>query len=133
MDCLFLDANVLFSAAYRLNAGLLQLWDLDDTVLSSSHYAVEEARFNLTDEGQRSRLSELSTALELFSAAPRPLPRGIALPEKDVPILLAAIEAGATHLLTGDIRHFGSYFGKKIEGIQIMLPAEYLRRRIAKF
>jgi uncharacterized protein len=101
--------------------------------LSSSHYAVEEARFNLTDEGQRSRLSELSTALELFSAAPRPLPRGIALPEKDVPILLAAIEAGATHLLTGDIRHFGSYFGKKIEGIQIMLPAEYLRRRIAKF
>jgi uncharacterized protein len=133
MACLFLDANVLFAAAYRLNAGLLQLWDLDDTVLSSSHYAVEEARFNLTDEGQRSRLSELSTALQLFSAAPRALPRGIALPEKDVPILLAAIEAGATQLLTGDIRHFGSYFGKKIEGIQIMLPAEYLRKRIAKF
>jgi hypothetical protein len=43
-----------------------------------------------------------------------------------VPILLAAIEARATHLLTGDIRHFGLYFGKRIEGIRIMLPGEYL-------
>jgi hypothetical protein len=49
MDRLFLDANVLFSAAYRLKAGLLQLWDLDDTVLCGSHYAVEAGRINLTD------------------------------------------------------------------------------------
>ncbi|MFZ0958939.1 MAG: PIN domain-containing protein [Candidatus Sulfotelmatobacter sp.] len=131
MDRLFLDANVLFSAAYRLNAGLLRLWELENTVLCSSRYAVEEARINLTDEGQRSRLSELSTALQLFDAAPRRLSRGIALPEKDVPILLVAIEARATHLLTGDIRHFGSYFGKKISGIRIMLPGAYLDGRIA--
>ena len=26
MDKLFLDANILFSAAYRANAGLLRLW-----------------------------------------------------------------------------------------------------------
>jgi hypothetical protein len=49
MDRLFLDDNVLFSAAYRLKAGLLQLWDLDDTVLCGSHYAVEAGRINLTD------------------------------------------------------------------------------------
>jgi len=42
------------------------------------------------------------------------LPGGIALPEKDRPILLAAIEARATHLITGDKRLFGKYFGKRI-------------------
>jgi|SRR5271163_166316 len=129
MDRLFLDANVLFSAAYRPNAGLLRLWELENAVLCSSHYAVEEARINLADEGQRSRLGELSTLLQLFDAAPRRLPRGIALPEKDVPILLAAIDARATHLLTGDVRHFGPYLGKKIEEIRILLPGEYLRQR----
>ena len=45
------------------------------------------------------------------------LPEGVSLPEKDVPILLAAIEARATHPLTGNLRHFGSYFGKRVEGI----------------
>jgi hypothetical protein len=65
----------------------------------------------------------------LFEPAPRELPRGISLPEKDVPILLAAIEARATHLLTGDVRHFGPYFGKRIEGIMILVPGEYLRMR----
>jgi uncharacterized protein len=46
-----------------------------------------------------------------------------------VPIILAAIASGATHLLTGDIRHFGPYLGKEIEGIVIALPGEYLRKR----
>lgn len=29
MDKLFLDANILFSAAYRSNAGLLRLWEFE--------------------------------------------------------------------------------------------------------
>jgi uncharacterized protein len=132
MDRPFLDANVLFSAAYRLNAGLLQLWELKNTVLCSSRYAVEEARINLTDKGQWRRLNGLLGMIELFEAAERQLPRGVSLPEKDAPILLAAIDARATHLLTGDIRHFGSYFGKKIEGIAIVLPGDYLRGRVGK-
>jgi hypothetical protein len=39
VDRLFLDANVLFSAAYRADSGLLRLWDLPDTelVLSLIH------------------------------------------------------------------------------------------------
>lgn len=49
------------------------------------------------------------------------------LPEKDVPIFLAAIEARATHLVTGDVRHFRAYFGKKIQGIAILRPGDYLR------
>jgi len=129
MDRLFLDANILFSAAYRRAAGLLQLWKLRDVRLYSSRYAVEEARINLTEQDQRMRLNRLSEKVQLFEAAPRQLPRGISLPEKDVPILLAAIEARCTHLLSGDVRHFGPYFGKKIEGVSIVLPGDYLRNR----
>ena len=129
MDRLFLDANVLFSAAYRVGAGLLQLWKLKDVTLCSARYALEEARINLAHEDQRTRLSQLARPIHWFEAAPRALPRGISLPEKDAPILLAAIEARATHLLTGDVRHFRQYLGKKIEGVAIVLPGEYLRMR----
>ena len=127
MDRLFLDANVLFSAAYRPGAGLLQLWKLNDVVLCSSRYAFEEARVNLAGEDQRVRLAGLVASLQWFEAAHRELPRGVVLPEKDVPIVLAAMAARATHLLTGDVRHFGTYFGRKIEGIAIVLPGEYLK------
>jgi predicted nucleic acid-binding protein len=129
MDRLFLDANVLFSAAYRPDAGLLRLWRLDNVTLCTSHYALEEARINLHDEEQAMRLAKLSGGIQLVEAGQRALPRGVTLPEKDVPILLAAIASRATHLLTGDIRHFGPYLGKKIEGVVIALPGEYLRRR----
>jgi uncharacterized protein len=127
MDRVFLDANVLFSAAYRSGAGLLQLWNLPKVTLCSSRYALEEARINLEDDDQRRRLARLSEKIQLFDARRRELPRGISLPEKDVPIILAALEAGCTHLLTGDVRHFGPYFGKKIEGVAIVLPGEYLK------
>ncbi len=132
MDRLFLDANVLFSAAYRANAGLLRLWKLKDVILCSSHHALEEARINLTDEGQRGRLARLSKSIHLFDAPPRELPQGVSLPDKDVPILLAAIEARATHLITGDIRHFEPYFGKKIEGILVLPPGEYQKKATAR-
>ena len=128
MDRLFLDANVLFSAAYRSDAGLLELWKLREVVLCSSRYALEEARANLSNEVQRTRLVRLEGKVRLFDAGERELPHGVALPEKDVPIPLTAIEANATHLLTGDIRHFGSFFGKRVEGILVLPPGDYLRR-----
>jgi predicted nucleic acid-binding protein len=125
----FLDANVLFSAAYRGDSGLLKLWSTRELQLCSSHYALEEARSNLTEPDQKQRLAKLSEKLALYDAAAQQLPRDIHLPLKDTPIFLGALEAKATHLLTGDIRHFGPYLGKKIAGILIMLPGEYLRRR----
>ena len=129
MDRLFLDANVLFSAAYRTDAGLLQFWKLKDVILCSSHYAVEEARINLSENAQRRRLAKLAQRLRLFEATRQDCRSGLSLPEKDAPILLAAIEAQATHLITGDVRHFGSYFGKQIEGILILSPSDYLKTR----
>ena len=126
MDRLFLDANVLFSAAYRENAGLLQLWKLKQVELCSSHYAVAEARVNLSETEQRERLTRLAEPLHFFEVGDVNLPPEIDLPEKDAPIMMAAIHARATHLLTGDFRHFGRYFGKKIGGVSVVTPAAYL-------
>jgi predicted nucleic acid-binding protein len=129
MDRLFLDANVLFSAAYRADSGLLRLWKLRDVELCSSRYALEEARFNLADEAQRKRLTGLSEALRFYEADDQKWVPDVSLPEKDVPILLAAIEAQADYLLTGDICHFGPHFGKTIGHVEIALPGHYLRAR----
>lgn len=129
MDRLFLDANVLFSAAYKVDARVVRLWRLEDVVLYSSRYAFEEARFNLTEESQRQRLIELAGKIRFVEASNAELPRGVPLAEKDAPILLAAMEAKADYLLTGDFRHFGPYFGKKIEGVTVVLPGEYLKLR----
>jgi predicted nucleic acid-binding protein len=129
MDRIFLDANVLFSAAYRADSGLLAFWKLPNVKLGSSRYAIEEAKINLEEEAQRSRLAQLSPALQILDARERKLPSGIRLPEKDAPILLAAIEVQATHLVTGDLRHFGAYFGKIVQGVLVVTPAEYLKLR----
>ncbi len=59
MDRLFLDANVLFSAAYQAEAGLLRIWKLKDVVLCSSRYALAEADLNLDNDDQRRRLTAL--------------------------------------------------------------------------
>jgi predicted nucleic acid-binding protein len=127
VDRVFLDANVLFSAAYRQGAGVCRLWDLQRAELITSEYAAEEARCNLVEEAQRQRLSKLLRNVRIVpSVAGIPLPSGIVLPEKDRPILMAAIQARATHLLTGDKLHFGKYFARRIAGVLIMLPGVYL-------
>ena len=129
MDRLFLDANVLFSAAYRPRAGLLQFWKLKTVTLCSSRYALEEARINLSEGAQKQRLDRLARTIQFFDATSRRHPENLLLPEKDWPILLAALESQATHLISGDFRHFGPYFGRTVEGILVMSPAQYLKAR----
>lgn len=129
MDVVFLDANVLFSAAYREESGLLRLWALDGVALETSSYALAEARRNLQEPARR-RLEGLMGSVGVLPEAPdRPLPEGIELPEKDRPILQAAIAAAATHLVTGDISHFGRHMGHAVAGLRILTPSDYLRRR----
>ena len=128
MDRIFLDANVLFSAAYRPNAGLTRLWQLDKVELLTSDYAAQEAMLNLTEKDQRVRLTKLLEKVRMTKAV-APLPPGVQLPEKDQPILQAALQAQATHLLTGDKEHFGPYFGRNLGGVLVLPPAEYFERR----
>jgi hypothetical protein len=35
----------------------------------------------------------------------------------------------ADFLLTGDGRHFGHLYGKRIEGVMVLRPAQYFERR----
>ena len=128
MDRLFLDANVLFSAAYRGNAGVQRLWALPNATLVTSEYAVSEARRNLATPEQLSRLDRLLESIEVGPARTLDptLRRGIELREKDWPILGGAVAAGATHLITGDLRDFGPFFGQVVLGVLILTPARYL-------
>lgn len=130
MDRIFLDANVLFSAAYRPGSGLGRLWHLKSVELLTSAYAIEEARRNLDEESQRARLEALLGEVRVMGAAAAGrLPGHVDLPAKDRPILVSAIQAGASHLLTGDREHFGRYFGRRLGGVLILPPSDYLARR----
>jgi predicted nucleic acid-binding protein len=131
VDRVFLDANVLFSASYCDDNRLLQLWKLADVELVTSALAATEALRNLDDEVQHERLNNLLASIRLVPE-PSPesnLPSGVTLPEKDAPILLAAIQARATHLLTGDKRHFGPLYDKVVNGVLIQRPSQFLAGR----
>jgi uncharacterized protein len=121
-DRLFLDANVLFSAAYRVTAGIARLWTLENVELLTSTYAAEEARVNLSTSEQQVRLAGLLEGMRIVTGISA-LPEGVNLPEKDRPILQAALYARATHLLTGDKQ----YFGRRLAGVLVLPPADYLR------
>lgn len=131
MDRLFIDANVLFSAAYRSGAGVARLWELDDVELLSSDYAIEEARRNLSEPEQRARLNELVGSLELVSGAAldEDFFKTLDLRQKDWPILGGAIAGRASHLITGDHHDFGPFFGREVGGVIVQPPGDYLRQK----
>ncbi|MGH9320676.1 MAG: PIN domain-containing protein [Vicinamibacteria bacterium] len=128
MHRLFLDANVLFSAAYREDSPLMRLWHRRGVALLTSAYAQVEAERHL-DESQRLRLKELINGVRLVPDAPSyDLPKELSLRGKDVPIVAAAMAAGATHLITGDRRDFGRYYGKRLGEVLVLPPRDYLAR-----
>lgn len=131
MDRLFLDANILFSAAYRPGSGLCRLWHLDTVELFTSDHAITEANRNLQkyDPHCLPDLNDLIRDLIIVkhTETREEDPDLLLLPDKDQPILKAAMAAGATHLLTGDKRHFGQWFGKRVKGIIVQTPGDYLR------
>jgi predicted nucleic acid-binding protein len=131
-DRIFLDANILFSVAYG-SSSLDRLWTLDNhglCVLLASRYVIEEAKRNLTQRDQLNKLeTRLSNVQIVLEADPR-IECPINLPEKDQPVLMAAISAKANYLLTGDIKHFGKYFGQTIMGVRICMARDYLLSKI---
>lgn len=81
----------------------------------TSAYAIEEARRNLDCPKQRKVLEALLVSIGVVLTAAstdHSLFSSVKVPDKDRPILLAVVSAGATHLLTGDFRHFGLYYGE---------------------
>ena len=77
------------------------------------------------------RLERLTAALIIVSLAQSPtLPPDVRIDSKDRPILLAAIRGKADYLLTGDGHHFGHLYGKLVEGVMMLRPAQYFERRL---
>jgi uncharacterized protein len=129
---LFLDANVLFTAAHNPEgkaALLFDALDLKCRELLSSAFAIMEAQRNIAAKypACAARLESLIARLTVVTQ-PAPVAMGIALPEKDQPIYLAALACRATHLLTGDRQHFGRHMNRPqaTGGIVIQTVAEYL-------
>ena len=124
----FLDANILFSAAKSDGAvrALVRL------LLDRGHecwvdaYVVAEARRNLVDKGPQAVqvLDELVGQLRTVPALARTVETAELgwLPAKDRPVLAAAICQGCDALVTGDRKHFGSAYGLKVGGVTIHSP-----------
>jgi predicted nucleic acid-binding protein len=107
----FVDANVLFSAAYsddNLQKTLLQLGASKGLHFVTCDYAVEEALRNLQRKTPPA-LARLSLLLTGCSIVATPtdgeVPRG--LPPKDHPIWRGASATACEVLLTGDRKDFG--------------------------
>lgn len=134
-DSLFLDANVLFTAARRPDGKAAFLFHALDArragpwQLLSSPYVVEEARRNLARKFPDALLawSVLERHLQIV-AQPAVARLALALPEKDQPVWAAALAAGASHLLTGDLRDFGAHMNQpaRTGGVIIQTVADCL-------
>ena len=125
MTRVFLDANVLFSAAWRAESGLLRFWKLP-LVLVSSPYAITEAERNLSRKRPEAlaRPEALLEPIELVDALT--LIDASGLPAKDVPILAAAVAGRCQVLVTGDVTDFGHVLGQTVLGVRVLTPSMLL-------
>jgi predicted nucleic acid-binding protein len=132
----FLDANVLFSAARDPEgraAALLRVAGKARAEMLTSAHALLEARRNLAlkNPDRASRLDQLMAGIIVVAEAPPVLvewARARPLPAGDAPILAAASHAGADLLVTGDRTHFGGFFGKRLGGVEVVPPVAALAR-----
>lgn len=132
---IFLDANILFSAAKTDGAvrHLLSLLVQGRHELWADGYVVEEARRNLRLKSPGS-IAGLEALLKIVTLGPLAAPRGSSaafpLPEKDRPVLEAAIRHRCDILVTGDRTHFGRLYGSVVEGVEILAPAALAEKLI---
>lgn len=133
----FLDANILFAAAWRPAGGCKKLLDTlaqNAAQLGTSEYAAQEAQRNIRKKilkitgssfQEEEALDEVLQKVHLISNAEIPvIANHTNVPLKDWPIVEGAIAFGATHLLTGDKDHFGHYQNKKMHGVKIVFAAD---------
>ena len=132
---IFLDANILFSAAKSAGAVRQLLTKLlaNGHVLVVDDYVLIEARRNLTRKAAADAIEYLDALLaqiEMNHVQHSPQRTGSVqtqadwLPDKDRPVLLAAITLQCEALVTGDRTDFGAGFGKAFGGVTIYAPAQ---------
>lgn len=121
----FLDANILFSAAKPESriGKLIKILFIHGICVTNS-YAVEEVKKNLKLKrfGSIEVLNQILALTTIDNQLHTSVP--VPLKTKDVPILGGAIALGCSHLLTGDEKDFGIYFGQTISGVLIISPKQ---------
>ena len=128
---LFLDANILFSAAKSDGAvrELLTRLVKAGHELRADAYVVEEARRNIEAKAPAAiealQLLLRTVTLDQVTGRSKSL---APLPEKDRPVLEGAIRQRCHILVTGDRTHFGRLYGRTIEGVEILAPAQVAER-----
>ena len=123
----YLDSNVLFSASFKEGSDFRDFWRLRDVTPVVSHYAIGEVSRNVRSLGHNARLSELLARTQIVSDADaRLIPPYIRVVSKDEPILAAAIAASVDYLVTGDKNHFGHLYSKRVSGVYVINPADFL-------
>lgn len=126
----FLDANILFSAARSEGAirRLLALAEAAGHELWADVYVFEEARRNLSAKSPDgiAVLDAIAGRIRIggLPAAGLLQPAAMSLPEKDRPVLAAAIHHRCDVLVTGDRTHFGPFYGQRLQGVLILSPAQ---------
>jgi len=125
---IFLDANILFSAAKSDGAirHLLALLREAGHECCVDGFVVEEARRNLALKAPAGGVALVKLLARLHVANVQPfnsaLDAELPLPPKDRPVLAAAIRLRCDALITGDRTHFGALYGKVVRGVTIHSP-----------
>jgi predicted nucleic acid-binding protein len=131
---LFLDANVIFTAAYSakgLSRGLFRLAAAGKCSLCTSAFAHEEAVRNIHNKAPE-KLADLTVLMKQVDIIPEPHPKWVTwaavlpLVRKDAPVLAAAPQGKVDIFVTGDRRDFGHLFGRVLEGVKVLTPADAL-------
>lgn len=129
---LFLDANVLFTAAHHArgkSAFIVELSSKGHFEVVSSSFAIDEARRNLEAKSPDA-LENFENLRKAVGIVPDVYEKTcpIELPEKDVPIFIAALRARCSHLLTGDRKHFGRFMNapKRTSGVVVQTVSDFL-------
>jgi predicted nucleic acid-binding protein len=124
---LFLDSNVVFTATHNPEGKaslVIELAAAGNWEVVTSAYCLAEARLNL-DRKHPAALGRLSEILETVHLVPDVAGERCTflLPEKDSPVFASAQQCNATHLLTGDRRHFGPHMNKPKDTMGIVVQA----------
>jgi predicted nucleic acid-binding protein len=125
---IFLDANILSSAA-KSNGAIRTLLGLLAEAGHECHadtFVVEEARRNLALKAPAGLpvLDRLLDRIHVAQVTANPSESDVVrpLPEKDRPVLAAAVQLNCEVLVTGDRKHFGALYGKTLGGVKIHSP-----------
>ena len=128
---IFLDANVLFSAARSAGAirQLVHALQAAGHILVADEYVATEARRNVAVKAGTEAMDYLQALLDQIEVSSVQYPSGAQaaahwLPEKDRPVLVAAMVLKCAALVTGDRTHFGLGYGKTFDGVTLYSPAQ---------